>query len=152
MKEFFSVPLTQLKLSQHTCPAVVLRCIDFRFRVSDQDSVAQGLKREDFDMICVPAPAKTMITSASNMYFLTDIISRVCVELHDVQEIIVLGHWDCGGYGGSKAFASSDAEESKYTEDLLEAQRQLHRKFSKLVIRVGYSKIVGDSLRYFLLN
>ena len=63
-----------------------------------------------------------------------------------------MGHWDCGGYGGSKSFASADNEESKYIEDLKKAKEILAQEFSDLEILLGYSKVEGENLSFEILN
>lgn len=150
-REFYRVPLSSVKLDEHHCSTVVARCVDWRFREEDQKSIKEGLGIDDFDLIGVPAPAKVLLTSSSARSYLTDIIT-LCMNLHGIQRLILLDHWDCGGYGGSKQFASPDEEERKYRGDLLELRPMLQRQFPSITIEAAYSKPVDDEMIYVLVG
>jgi len=139
-------------LNTHHCDLLLIRCFDFRFRVSDQQFVEDALGIKDFDLTCLPAPAKRLLENETQRSLLVADIRRVCQGLHQVKKVLILGHWDCGGYGGSKNFADAEQEETTYIQDLQKIREILKKELSDLEIMVGYSKKVGDNdLEYVML-
>lgn len=137
---FYRIPLKEFPLDAESCELVVWRCIDFRFRRGDQQAVERGLEIGDFDLSGWPAPAKVFLTDGALRQEALQKIQVVCQELHGVKKLLILGHWDCGGYGGSREFASVDHEEVHYQEDLARARQWLQRSLSAIEVMAGYSK------------
>jgi len=152
-KAFYTVPKGRLQLDQHSCELAVIQCIDFRFRQSDQEAIEKGLDIKNFDLIRIPAPAKSLIENEQLSPEIVSIITNVCCGLHKVEKILVLGHWDCGGYGGSSSFSSAKDEEEKYVADLKKAQAVLLETFPRQEIIIGYSRENQEGgLDYFLIT
>lgn len=45
-------------------------------------------------------------------------IAVVSVGIHEVKDLLVVKHWDCGDHGGSKAFSCPEEEFETYISDL----------------------------------
>ena len=140
-------------LGKHECPLAVIKCIDFRFRESDQEFVAKHLGFADFDLFAWPGAAKDVL---KNNGFKTDFIAKVVAvskNLHNVSKLLLLWHWDCGGYGGSKAFAGAEEEEVAYTKDLRAVRDILAAELpDDMEIIMAYSKAVPQGLEYIVLE
>ncbi len=62
---------------------------------------------------------------------------------------MLLWHWDCGAYGGSKAFDSVQAEEDIYIRDVNTVKDILLRELPEdIKIIMAYSKIAPQGLEY----
>ena len=148
----FIIQRSEMPFDQHACPLVVIRCIDFRFRDADQRYVTESLGVANFDMIGLPAPAKQFLQDSSTREYLANVIETVCIGKHRVSSVLILGHWDCGGYGGSKAFASAEAEEIQYIADLRSARSYLIERFQTHKISIAYSRMDSDKLTYHRID
>ncbi|MBT6691212.1 hypothetical protein HOB10_02690 [Candidatus Parcubacteria bacterium] len=143
----FIIPNENLK--KHECPLAVIRCVDFRFRESDQEFVVNHLGFADFDLYAWPGAAKDVL---KNNGFKTDFTAKVVAvskNLHSIRKLLLLWHWDCDSYGGSKAFADAEAEEVAYTKDLHVVRDILATELPEdIEIIMAYSKAVPQGLEY----
>ncbi len=147
----YTIPNDNLK--KHECPLAVIKCIDFRFRSSDQEFVEKGLGYADFDLFSWPGAAKEVLKQNGFKTSLVEKIVNVSLGLHGIKKLLLLWHWDCGGYGGSKAFSSPQAEEDQYTKDLRAVKDILAKELpADLEIVLAYSKVVPQGLEYAVLE
>ncbi|PIP73630.1 MAG: hypothetical protein COW88_01310 [Candidatus Lloydbacteria bacterium CG22_combo_CG10-13_8_21_14_all_47_15] len=61
-----------------------------------------------------------------------------CV-LHKVEKIIIVNHKDCGAYGGSDNFTSSDEEDSHHQNELRKARHIIAGKYPDKEIFIRYA-------------
>jgi len=131
----------------------VIKCIDFRFRESDQEFIEKGLGFKDFDLYAWPGSAKDVL---KNNGFKTDFIDKlvsVSKNLHSVKKLLLLWHWDCGAYGGSKSFSSVEEEESTYLKDIRTVRDMMVSELpDDLEIIMAYSKRMPQGLEYIILE
>lgn len=140
-------------LSKHECPLAVIKCVDFRFRSSDQEFVEAGLGYKDFDLYSWPGSAKDVLKNNGFKVSFTEKIVAVSKNLHNVKKLLLLWHWDCGGYGGSKNFADAKAEEATYLKDLQTVKEMLVKDLPQdLEILMAYSKPAPQGLEYILVE
>jgi len=143
----YEMPLPEMNI--HHCDLAVVRCYDFRFREVDQRFAELFFGTKNFDLTGIPAPAKRLQSDQRVFQTLVADVKNVCIDLHHVKTLVVLGHWDCGGYGGSKAFGNPGKEEARYTADLKAAKKLLAAELPRLKIRIFYSKPSDGKLLYF---
>ncbi|TSC62248.1 MAG: hypothetical protein G01um101448_753 [Parcubacteria group bacterium Gr01-1014_48] len=133
-------------LSQHTCKAVVLACIDFRFgcaRLSHALKEAYNLHDNEYDVIALPGGAQN-VTQYAFAQDHKDAMRRaleVAIDLHHVESIIALSHQNCGALKAiGRTFGAEEASaETVFHEDLLaEARDTLASLWPALKIEVGY--------------
>lgn len=147
----FTVPNDNL--DKHDCPLAVIKCVDFRFRESDQEFVAKGLGFKDFDLYAWPGSAKDVLKNNGFKMDFTDKIVAVSKNLHGIKKLLLLWQWDCGVYGGSKSFKSPEAEEEQYKKDLITVKDMLSKDLPEdLEIIMAYSKPVPQGLEYVTLE
>jgi len=141
------------KLKKHKCPLAVIKCVDFRFRVSDQEFVEKELGFEDFDLYSWPGSAKEVIKNNGFKTAFVEKIVSVSRNLHEVEKLLLLWHWDCGGYGGSKNFPSPEKEEEAYKKDLLAVKEILIKELpEEIEIIMAYSKSHPQGLEYIVVE
>lgn len=149
MENFFNVQFTEK--DTHHVELAVLACIDPRFRLVDQRAIEEGLGFKNFDLFRWPGVTKPLLTSEEFFNFFCQAIKDVSIKLHQIKKLMLLCHWDCGGYGGSGSFSCEEEEEQRYQNDLRAAQKKLQAKFPELIIMIGYSKLIDGGLHYFLI-
>lgn len=130
----------------HSCEAVVLSCIDFRFwketvEFVEKSPPAGGLGIKSFDFPSLPGSAKA-INEGSDLAM--SCISVPC-DLHHVQKIIIVNHEDCGAYGGSAKFGDDrEAEQKFHEEELRKAKAKIAEKYPDKEIILVYAKLADE--------
>lgn len=125
----------------HSCEAVVLTCIDFRFWRETVRFVEEELGLEVFDFPSLPGSVKA-INEDNNLAM--QCIS-VPVELHHVKKIVLINHQDCGAYGGSVRFNGDDEAEQKFHEgELKKARKIILEKYPDKEVILVYAKLTED--------
>lgn len=122
--------------------SIVLSCIDYRFW-PDTLSLLEK-KYGEFDLIELAGGSKNLAspsTEADRTAVLESI--KVSVELHGAKRIILTNHLDCGAYGGSKAFESTEEEIDFHKLELEKAAKIVKEMFPELAVEeviVKYDK------------
>lgn len=147
----FTVPNDNL--NKHECPLAVIKCVDFRFRSSDLEFVERHLGFADFDLYSWPGAAKEVLLNNGFKKSFIEKIVKVSIGLHHVKKLLLLWHWDCGGYGGSQNFKNAGEEESAYQKDLQAVKDILASELpADLEIILAYSKPGPQGLEYIVLE
>lgn len=139
-------------MEKHHCTTVVVGCIDFRFREANDAFIEQDLGEKDFDTVNFPGGGKIFVEDGPSRDTFAKAIENVCVNLHGVQRIVLMNHWDCGAYGGSKHFHDATEEEARHASDLEKARDFLKQRFPDLEIVIAYNKAVGNNLEYHVIK
>jgi hypothetical protein len=129
---------------------LIVRCMDYRFRVCDQAFIEMQLGIKNFDLIGLPG-ADLSLSLGMKGKLTKVILSSIdtSIRLHKIKGIIVLGHWDCGGY---PAYDEDDAEADAHEQSLVKALKFLRGKYPKLKVSGAYSRLFeeGQVLYYKL--
>ena len=96
----------------HSCEAVVLCCIDFRFWRETLEFAEKELGLKSFDFPSLPGAAKA-INEGNDLAL--GCVSVPC-DLHHAKKIVIVNHADCGAYGGSSKFDGNSEAEQKFHE------------------------------------
>ena len=140
-------------LDENECPLAVIKCVDWRFRKTDQEFIEKELGFEAFDLYAWPGSAKDVL---KNNGFKTDFIDKlvaVSKNLHSVKKVLLLWHWDCDAYGGSKNFSSVDEEIKAYLKDIQIIRGMLVNELpADLEIIMAYSKPAPQGLEYIIVE
>lgn len=134
----------------HSCEAVVLTCIDFRFWQETLEFVKKELNVKVFDFPSLPGSVKA-INEGDNLAI--GCIS-VSAELHYVKKIVLINHQDCGAYGGSAKFNGDDAAEQKFHEsELQKAKKKILEKYPGKEVILVYAKLVEnkDNIEFLII-
>jgi len=134
----------------HSCEAVVLCCIDFRFWRETLEFAEKELKLDSFDFPSLPGAAKT-INEKSDLAL--GCVSVPC-DLHHASKIVIVNHSDCGAYGGSSKFnGDSEAEQKFHEEELQKAKNIILAKYPEKEVVLVYAKLVdeGENIDFIIL-
>lgn len=128
----------------HSCEAVVLTCVDFRFWKETLEFIDKEAGIKCFDFPSLPGSAK-----AINDCLDDDETSMKCItvpcDLHHVKKIIIVNHADCGAYGGSAKFNGDiEAEQEFHEQELRKAREKLQAKYPDREIILFYAKLDAE--------
>lgn len=118
---------------EHTCPAAVITCVDFRFWHKLVDYLdMQGVKK--YDLIGMAGGAKNLLAEDTRKMVFRQL--DICTNKHCIEKVYMMNHFDCGVYGGSVAFESKEAEREKLIADLESAKQIIQEKYPSLGVEL----------------
>lgn len=125
----------------HSCEAVVLTCIDFRFWKETVEFVEQELGIKSYDFPSLPGSAKAINEN--------DELALKCIsiphDLHHAKKIVIVNHQDCGAYGGSAKFNGDlEAEQKFHESELKKAKEKILAKFPDAEIVLIYARLTEN--------
>ena len=126
----------------HSCEAVVLTCIDFRFWKEAVKFVENELEIKSFDFPSLPGSAKA-INESSGEDLAMSCISVPC-DLHHAKKIVIVNHQDCGAYGGSAKFGNVEEEQKFHESELKKAQEKIAEKYPEKEYILVFAKLADD--------
>jgi len=138
----------------HSCEAVVLTCIDFRFWRKTVEHVEKELNIKSFDFPSLPGAAKAINECLSNNDIAMQCVS-VPHDLHLAKKLVIVNHQDCGAYGGSKVFNGDEAAEQKFHEaELKKAKAKILAKYPDLQVILIYAKLAdaGENIEFLTID
>ncbi|MCL5011124.1 MAG: hypothetical protein M1127_02860 [Patescibacteria group bacterium] len=121
----------ETKKEHYTAQACVVWCFDNRFTPALNEFV-KNKNYQHYDLIKVAGGAKPLATPEKEIeeeYILKQI--EISLKLHHSQRIVLMGHSDCGAYGGLAAFNNDeDREKQAHIEELTKAKSFLQNNLS----------------------
>lgn len=124
----------------HSCEAVVLTCIDFRFWNETVEFVEKELGIKSFDFPSLPGSAKAINESQDETFVFGCI--DVPVKLHHAKKIVIVNHQDCGAYGGSAKWSGDgEAEQKFHAEELRKAKEKISARHPDKEIILIYARL-----------
>ena len=128
----------------HSCEAVVLACIDFRFWKETAQFVEEELGIKSYDFPKMPGAAKAINDCQNEVDVPMKCISVPC-DLHYAEKIVIVNHADCGAYGGSKEFkGDAEAEQKFHGGELQKAKEKILKFYPGKEIILAYAKLVDE--------
>ncbi len=128
----------------HSCDAVVLACIDFRFWRETMQFVEEELGIKSYDFPKLPGAAKAINECVGDGEVPMKCIGVPC-DLHHVSKIVIVNHADCGAYGGSAKFKGDiEAEQLFHEGELRRAREKILKFYPGKEIILAYAKLVDE--------
>lgn len=115
-------------MSNHVCDALVVACIDFRFQKYIKDWLGKNFQNKTYDYVGFAGSTKSL-----------DIILNqldISVRLHQIKEVILMHHEECGAYGQESTL-------DRHTEDLNKAKKTILKKYPHLKVGLFYLHLDG---------
>ena len=134
-------------MQAHNCTSLVLHCIDFRFGKALKNYLDDKGYAGDSDLVVVAGAVKNIVdpkepTDAEFVLRQIDISKR----LHEIKQVVLVNHTDCGAYGGRSAFNSKEDELNRHVGDLKKAAAMIHQKYPDVVVKLALAMIEPDGL------
>jgi carbonic anhydrase len=120
--------LKLLVMLKHTCRAIAITCIDFRFQDRIENWLKENLGPDEYDRVAL----------AGGVFDFYVILKQVEIssKLHDIQKVILMNHEDCGAYGAAGTF-------ERHQQDLIEAEKKIERLFPELDVETYFLHLDG---------
>lgn len=118
----------------HTCKALALTCIDFRFRQKINQFLQKHYKNS-FDLVSLAGGSKNFQSPKERSILFKQI--GVSLKLHHISHLLLFNHQNCGAYG---AFLKSGSlqETKEHHQDLREAKKAIKQRFVRLKVRLFF--------------
>lgn len=101
---------------------LTISCIDYRFRRLAWDWIESDLDGQS-DIVAAAGASKAFIDEDTQATLLKQV--QLAKKLHDISDVHIVDHTDCGAYGGAaKHEGSLEAELTEHQENL-DAAKQL---------------------------
>ena len=117
----------------HNCEYLITHCIDFRFIRAIKDYLEKSGILGDCDEVSVAGSVK------DSNFILGQI--DISARLHNIHEVVLINHLDCGAYGGSEAFGSAEEEYKFHVKELKKARGAVLVKYPSLKVIMLLAKI-----------
>lgn len=132
--------VTTYKFSEKSVGAAVVMCQDWRFRRESRVCVRDSLKEEAFELIALPGASKSFHGGCNLAKNSID----VAINTHGCEKIIIIHHADCGAYGGSCSFASAEAEEKNFYNELKKFDKEIKELYPNINVIMVYARLIND--------
>jgi len=117
-------------MSNHTCDAIVVACIDFRFQKYIRKFTDEHLSGKLFDLVGFAGASKELDTIMNQI----DISAR----LHSINQVVLIHHEECGAYG-------AESTPERHAQDLQKAKDAILARFPNMQVDLYYMKLDGTS-------
>lgn len=112
----------------HTCDAIVVSCIDFRFQKYIKDWTETNLRGKTYDYVGFAGSTKNLDTIMEQI--------DISVRLHSIKEVYLIHHEECGAYG-------AESTPERHAEDLKKAKLEILSKYPELKVNIYYLHLDG---------
>lgn len=116
-------------MSTHTCDALVVCCIDFRFQKYIQKWLGQHMKDKTYDMVGFAGSTKSLPIIMKQV-----VISK---SLHHIKQVVLIHHEDCGAYG-------VESTPERHATDLQKARKKILAQYPDLTVLLYYLHLDGE--------
>jgi len=120
---------------KHACSTIIFHCIDFRFAADIKAYLEKEGLIGDVDIVSLAGSAKNLVNPAKETD--AEFVMRqldISKRLHEVTQVVLMNHMDCGAYGGRAAFDSVQSEHAKHASDLMAAREMILAKYPDLLV------------------
>lgn len=116
-------------VEKHITDAVIVHCIDFRFQKYLDAWLGENYARCKYDRVSL----------AGGVFDYDYVLKQIKISeaLHDINQIVLVNHENCGAYGAEGTYA-------RHKADLEEAKRKLDILFPKLDVEIYYLHLDGE--------
>lgn len=113
----------------HTCDAIVITCIDFRFQEYIEKWLEKNLGKKNYDRVAL----------GGGVFDFYAILKQVEIshKLHKIKQVVLINHEDCGAYGAAGTY-------ERHKNDLVTAKKTIERLYPKLKVVPLYLHLDGE--------
>ncbi|MDO8576919.1 MAG: hypothetical protein Q7R82_01110 [Candidatus Daviesbacteria bacterium] len=110
-------------MNNHSCKAVIITCIDFRFQEFINNWIASNFPPKTFDRVAIAGGV-----------FNFDYVSKqteISKRLHHIKKVVLINHEDCEAYGEA-------GTPEKHSEDLKNAAEKIKQQYPDIFVETYY--------------
>ena len=127
----------------HNVDNLVITCMDFRFQKAIREQLQEKYQVdiESSDRIAYPGASKAI---ADGTLIPTIQLSH---QLHDIKNVYVIDHTDCGGFGGLAAHENDERKEiASHMDSMTRAQEAIRMVLPQLVVTSFVVNLEGEAI------
>ena len=113
----------------HTCDALVVSCIDFRFQKFIRKWLDDNFGDKTYDYVGFGGGSKELDQIMKQL--------EISVKLHDIKQVVLMHHENCGAYG-------AESTPENHARDLLKAKKAILEKYPHLKVDLYYILLDGN--------
>jgi len=113
----------------HKCDALIVACIDFRFQKYLKNWLKKNFQNKTYDYVGFAGATKNLDIIIGQL--------DISVRLHQIKEVVLINHEDCGAYG-------VDSTHDRHSADLLKAKKLIVSKYPNLSVSLFYLHLDGE--------
>lgn len=141
-----TIPVSS-QTEREDCDTLVFTCIDYRFAFANQQFINEELElNNNYEHISIPGSIFNLVNPETREIVFSKITNLVNFRL--IKKVVIIGHKDCGGYGGSSAFVSETTEHEYLSEDLRMARDILLEKYQGLRIHLYLESLTREGVHF----
>lgn len=131
----YTVKVPNELLEAHECDALVIRCMDFRYRGPSMEFLRDQFDIT-YDLVTIPGAYKGLADRDPVLSDFTKRVVEVSLELHHIKEVIAIHHATCGAYG----IPDAKEEFERQCKDIKRAMEILSDSFPALSFQSFFAK------------
>jgi len=116
-------------MSTHTCDALIVACIDFRFQKYIKNWIEKNLQNKTYDYVGFAGSTKDLKIIMNQL--------DISVRLHQIKEVVLIHHEECGAYG-------VESIHDRHAKDLNIAKKTILEKYPHLKVNLYYLHLDGE--------
>ena len=113
----------------HTCDALIISCIDFRFQKYIHKWLDKTMAKKTYDYVGYAGASKDLETIMKQL--------AISVRLHHIKQVVIMHHEDCGAYG-------KESTHDNHVRDLKKTKRSILKVYPKLQADLYYLHLDGE--------
>lgn len=114
---------------KHTADAFILSCIDFRFQKYIRSWLDTNYAGKTFDYVGFAGGVKDLETILKQL--------AISVKLHDIKDVVLMNHEECGGYG-------AESTPENHARDLRKAKETILTLYPDVQVKCYYLHLDGE--------
>lgn len=124
---------------------LTISCIDYRFRRSVWEWIETDLAGES-DIVAAAGASKAFMDDDTQATLLKQV--QLAKKLHDISDVHIVDHTDCGAYGGAaKHQGNLDAETAEHQQNLIAAKQLIESRIDGVTVHahiLGFEGMITD--------
>jgi hypothetical protein len=113
----------------HIADSCLVCCIDFRFQKHIRKFTDEYLKNKTFDLVGFAGASKSLDVVLIQL--------DISVRLHQIKQVVLIHHEECGAYG-------PESTRERHAADLKKARMAILEKWPNLQVDLFYMKLDGE--------
>ena len=113
----------------HTCDALVVSCIDFRFQKYIRNWLDKNLADKTFDYVGYAGGSKDIDTIMTQL--------KISEDLHHIKQVVLMNHEECGAYG-------AESTPENHARDMKKAKEIILNTYPTLRVDLYYLHLNGE--------
>ncbi|MFZ2192965.1 MAG: carbonic anhydrase [Candidatus Moraniibacteriota bacterium] len=127
----------------YKCEAVLVLCLDFRFRKESRLCIRDSFKIQALDLVGIPGSAQSFLKGAMVSWKAL----KVAIERHGCKTVYILQHADCGAYKGIIKSLNGFDEEIFQRNQMYIFEHKILKKYPHVRVVKVYARLIDNDTK-----